>query len=440
MHHAEAMLLLIGGLVVLLAIAAPVGIAFLAVNLVGAVLLLGREAGLQQLARNFVFSTSNFALTPIPLFIAMGEVLFHTGVAFKAIYAAEQMIQRVPGRLAVVAVVAGTIFSAISGSTVATTALLGSLLLPQMLERGYEPKTAIGPILAIGGVDMLIPPSALTVLFGSLANISISDLLIGTTAPGLLMSLVFVGYIIVRATFNPKLCPIAEEEGAPRGGWARFTPFIVNVLPLIMIFVVVVGSMVAGIATPTESAALGAAATIATCAMYRSLSFRVLIQALQGTAAISGAVLFIIACAMTFSQILAFSGATSAAIEFILGTNLSATVVLLLMLLIVLVLGKFVEPASLMLITLPFYMPLVRTLRIEPIWFGVLYLICTQFGLLTPPFGMLLFTLKSVAPPEITYGQVVVAALPYLALMSFVLLVVWFWPPVVTWLPALTKG
>src|SRR5262245_49339788 len=222
MSYLDAIALLIGGLVVLLGIAVPVGIAFLAVNIVGAMVFLGGDAGLQQLARSFVFSVSNFALTPIPLFIAMGEVLFHTGVAFKAIYAVEQMIQRVPGRLAVVAVVAGTIFSAISGSTVATTALLGSLLLPQMLERGYEPKTAMGPILAIGGVDMLIPPSALTVLFGSLASISISDLLIGTTAPGLLMSLVFIGYIIVRATLNPKLCPIAVEKSSPLRGWARF--------------------------------------------------------------------------------------------------------------------------------------------------------------------------------------------------------------------------
>ncbi len=227
MHFAEALLLLIGGLAVLLTIAAPVGIAFLAICLVGAIVFLGGEPGLQQLARNFVFSVSNFALTPIPLFIVMGEVLFHSGVAFKAIDAVEKMIRRVPGRLPVVVIVAGTIFSAISGSSVATTALLGSLLLPQMLKRGYEAKTAMGPILAIGGVDLLIPPSGLTVLFGSLASISISDLLIGTIAPGLLMSAIFVGYIILRATLNPSLCP-ANDEGAPLRGWARFRPFFVN--------------------------------------------------------------------------------------------------------------------------------------------------------------------------------------------------------------------
>src|SRR5207237_2036619 len=165
----------------------------------------------------------------------MGEVLFHTGVAMKAIDAIDRLVWRAPGAASVGAVVAGTIFSAISGSTIATTALLGSLLLPQMLKRGYHPNMAMGPILAIGGVDMLIPPSALTVLFGSLASISISDLLLATIAPGLLMSAVFVGYIVLRAIWNPAFCPVDRDE-APLRGWARIRPFVVNVLPLIAIF------------------------------------------------------------------------------------------------------------------------------------------------------------------------------------------------------------
>ena len=161
--------LLFGALTVLFAIALPAAFAFLGINIVGAWVWLGKDAGLIQLVRNGVASISSFSLTPIPFFILMGEVLFHTGVAMKAIDAIDRLIWRVPGRLSVVAVVAGTVFSAISGSTIATTALLGSLLLPQMLARGYHPSMAMGPIMAIGGVDMLIPPSALTVLLGSRA-------------------------------------------------------------------------------------------------------------------------------------------------------------------------------------------------------------------------------------------------------------------------------
>jgi tripartite ATP-independent transporter DctM subunit len=434
-HYSDALLLLLGGSSLLLVLSAPVGLAFLAINMIGGLIFLGGEPGLQQLARNIVVSVTNFSLTPIPLFIAMGEVLFHTGVAFKAIEAVERLIQRVPGRLAVVAIVAGTIFSAISGSTIATTALLGSLLLPEMLKRGYEPKTAMGPIIAIGGVDMLIPPSALAVLFGSLAGISISELLVATVPPGVVMSAIFVGYIVVRAKLNPHLTPV--DDIVKVRGWARIVPFFINVVPLISIFGVVIGSMVGGVATPTESAALGAAATILVCAAYRSLSLKSLVLSLKGTVAITGAILFIIAGATTFAQILAFSGATSGALEWVLGYKLPTYVIVIGMMVILLILGFFIDQVSMMLITLPFFMPLVKSLGIDPIWFGVMFLICMQVGLLTPPFGLLLFTMKGVAPPEISFNQVAGSAWPYLVLMAVVMVLVFAWPPFVTWLPTL---
>src|ERR671931_1126343 len=213
MNWIEGSILLFGGLVVLMGIGLPVAFAFLAINILGAAIFLGGEAGLTQLARNAVQSITSFALTPIPFFVLMGEVLFHSGVALKAIDAFALLIRRVPGRLSVIAIVAGTVFSAISGSTIATTALLGSLMLPTMLDRGYHPRMAMGPIMGIGGVDMLIPPSALTVLLGSLAGISISGLLIGGIVPGLILSVLFVGYIILRATLDPSLAP--EEKLAP---------------------------------------------------------------------------------------------------------------------------------------------------------------------------------------------------------------------------------
>src|SRR5574339_1325851 len=176
--------LMLGGSTVLLFLGLPVAFSFLVINLIGALLFLGGDAGLAQLARNSVSSVAAFSLTPIPLFILMGEILFHSGLAVQVIEGIERLIRRLPGRLAVVAVVAGTVFSAISGSTIATTAMLGSLMLPVMLARGYHPTMATGPLMAIGAVDMLIPPSALTVLLGSLANISISKLLIGGVMPG----------------------------------------------------------------------------------------------------------------------------------------------------------------------------------------------------------------------------------------------------------------
>jgi len=429
----QSLLMLFGLLSVLLLVGLPAGFAFLAINLVGAVVYLGGEAGLMQVVRNGVASLTNFSLTPIPFFILMGEVLFHTGLAMKAIDAFDRAIRGVPGRLAVVAIVAGTVFSAISGSTVATTALLGGLLLPQMLKRGYHPRLAMGPIMAIGGVDMLVPPSALTVLLGSLASISISGLLVAGVVPGLLMAVMFIGWIVFTAKRRPEWAPVAERESVE--GWERWRPLVVHVTPLVMIFLLVIVAMSAGWATPTESAALGALATILVCLLYRSLTWAALVKALMGTTAISGVILFIILGATTFSQILSFSGATNGLVSMIQGSGLPGWAVLAGMIAILLLLGCFVDQVSMMLITLPFFMPLVLHFGWDPLWFGVIYLICMQLGLLTPPFGMLLFTMRSVAPKEIPTREIFAAVTPYVVMGVLMIGLVLAVPQVATGLP-----
>jgi tripartite ATP-independent transporter DctM subunit len=428
-------LLLLGGSTGLLFAGVPVAFSFLAVNLVGAALFLGGAAGLEQIVRNSVVAVANFSLTPIPLFVLMGEVLFHTGLALAVIEGIERLIRQVPGRLAVVAVVAGTVFSAISGSTIATTAMLGSLMLPVMLARGYHPAMATGPIMAIGAVDMLIPPSALTVLLGSLSGISISKLLIGGVVPGLILSVAFVGYIVARVLLDPKLAPATAIE--PRTGWAKYRLLVLYVLPLISIFIVVIGAMSGGIATPTESAALGAIATIALAAAYRALSLSALIAALRGTVGISAMILFIILGATTFSQILSFSGATEGIVSAVFSRGLSPAAILAGMLLLLIFLGLFVDQVSMMLITLPVFMPILQRLEVDLIWFGILYLICMQVGLLLPPHGLLLMTMKGVAPPQVTMAHIFRAVVPYIVMSLLLLLLLIAFPGVATWLPTL---
>src|SRR6201995_1854597 len=430
-----AALLLLGGSTVLLFIGMPVAFSFIAINLLGAQLFLGGDIGLAQLVRNSGAAVVNFSLTPIPLFILMGEVLFHTGLAVKVIDGIERLIAQVPGRLAVVAVVAGTVFSAISGSTIATTAMLGSLMLPVMLARGYNPAMATGPIMAIGAVDMLIPPSALTVLLGSLSGISISKLLIGGVVPGLILSVAFVGYIVTRVLINPKLAPATPIE--ERHGWAKYELLVLYVIPLISIFVVVVGAMSGGIATPTESAALGALATIGLAAAYRVLTPQALMAALRGTVSISAMILFIILGATTFSQILSFSGATEGIVAAIFSQGLSPSAILAGMLLLLIFLGIFVDQVSMMLITLPVFMPIVQRMQIDLVWFGVLYLICMHLGLLLPPHGLLLMTMRGVAPPAVTMAHIFRAVVPYIAMSLVLLVLIIIFPAIATWLPAL---
>lgn len=435
MSWQSAAWLLLGGSTALMFLGLPVGFAFLAINLLGAAIFLGGDAGMMQLARNSVQSVTSFALTPIPLFILMGEVLFHTGLAVKVIDGVERLIREVPGRLAVIAVVAGTVFSAISGSTIATTAMLGSLLLPVMLARGYHPTIATGPIMAIGAVDMLIPPSALTVLLGSLSGISISKLLVGGIVPGLILSVIFVVYIVLRVRMEPALAPkTAFEE---HRGWQRFRPFLQYVVPLVSIFVVVVGAMIAGWATPTECAALGAFATMLLALLYRSLNLKNLLQALRGTAGISGMILFIIVGATTFSQILSFSGASNGLAQMITGLGLPPMAVIAGMMLLLIFLGVFVEQVSMMMITLPIFMPIVQSMGVDLVWFGVMFLICMQLGLLLPPHGLLLMTMKGVAPPQVTMLHIFQAVAPFVLISIVVLALVFFVPAIATWLPGL---
>jgi tripartite ATP-independent transporter DctM subunit len=429
--------LLLGGSTVLLFLGLPVAFSFLVINVVGANVILGGEAGIAQMVRNCVGSVASFSLTPIPLFILMGEVLFHTGLAVKVIDGIERLIRAVPGRLAVVAVVAGTIFSAISGSTIATTAMLGSLMVPLMLKRGYHPTMATGPIMAIGAVDMLIPPSALTVLLGSLSGISITKLLIGGIVPGLILSVAFVFYIVFRVTLQPVLAP--KSEFVEYHGWQKLQPLIKYVLPLVSIFVVVVGAMTGGFATPTESAALGAMATVLLAMAYRALTLQRLLDSLKGTVAISGMILFIIIGATTFAQILSFSGVSNGVVQAITGQNLSPTAIVVGMLAILIFLGIFVDQVSMMLITLPIFMPLVQQLGIDPVWFGIMFLICMQLGLLLPPHGLLLMTMRGVAPPQVTMMHIFQAVAPYLVLSIAVLALVFMVPATATWLPNVLK-
>lgn len=436
MEWQAALALMLGSLFVLMLIGVPVAFAFLGVNLIGAWVFLGGEAGLGQLVRNSVGSISSFSLTPIPLFVLMGEVLFHTGLAYRAIEAIERLISRVPGRLSLVSVLGGTTFATLSGSTIANTAMMGGTLLPEMLRRGYHPTLAMGPIMAVGGIAMLIPPSALAVMLGSLAGISIAQLLIGGILPGLVMSIGFLGYVVLRCRADPSLAP-ADENAAQYQGWARWWPFMRDVVPLLGIFVAVVGSMLAGWASPTESAAIGALAAVIATMAYRVLTLHALYKALMETARISVIILFVLVASTTFSQLLSFSGATSGLLGLIAELEVSPLMLVVGMLLLLLVLGCVIDQVSMMMITLPFFMPLATAAGIDPVWLGVMMLIAMEMGLLTPPFGLLLMVMQSVAPSSIRLPQIYAAAVPFLAIELVVLALILFVPWLAVGLPRL---
>ncbi len=426
---------LIGGLVVFMLLGMPVVFAFFTVNLIGAWFVMGGENGVLQLIRNAVDSIQSFALLPIPLFIFMGEIMFHTGVAARAIDAVDRLIARVPGRLSLVAIVGGTIFSSLSGSTIANTAMLGSTLLPEMYKRGYSPSISIGPIVATGGIAMLIPPSALAVLLGSIALIPIAELLVASIIPAIILAGMFFAYVVIRCALNPEIAPVYDVADMTMR--ERLMPFVKYVLPLMSIFIVVVGSIIGGIATPTESAALGAVATLVVAIAYRRLTRSNLLVSITQTLRFTVMTLFIICGSITFSQILSFSEATASLSELVTQSGATPMMILLGMLLILMFLGCFMDQVSMMMITVPIFMPMAELLGFNIIWFGVLMLMILEISLATPPFGLLLFVAKGAAPDDTTIQEIIVSVAPFIAMALIVVAMLIYWPEITLVLPNL---
>lgn len=434
----QMLLLLFGTLTVLLALGVPIFLAFLIVNLAGFMVLMGPEAGPRVLSLSIWDSIAKFTLVPVPLFILMGELMYHSGMAIRAIDALNYWLGRVPGRLSLLAIGSGTLLAALTGSAMGSTAMLGSTLLPEMRKRGYSKAMSLGPILGAGCLAMMIPPSALAVLLGSIGQISIGALLVASIPAGLLIAFLYGTYIVGRAWLQPHLAPVYDQGPVPVGFKVR--SLVRDVLPMGLIVFLVSGFIILGIATPTESGALGAAGTALLALAYRSLSWAVVKKALAATTSITVMSLMILVASTGYSQILAFSGATSELVQGALQLDVPPIVLLLLMQLVLILLGLFVDEVSMMLLTLPLFMPIVLALGWDPVWFGVIMLINLETSLMSPPFGLVNFVMKGVAPPDVSMTDIWLAGLPYMLLGLLAMAIVVAYPPLVTTLPSLMAG
>ncbi len=424
------------GLIILLISGFPIAFAFLFMDLLAILIFMG-PAGLKQITLQIFSSLSTFTLAPIPLFILMGELMFHSGIANNTIDVIDKWLGRLPGRLSLLAALGGTLFSALSGSTLANTAMLGTVLLPEMKRRGYKTSMAVGPIVGVGGVAMLIPPSALAVVLASIGHISVGKILIGGVIPGLLLGSLYALYIIIRCWLNPSLAPVYDFE---RTSFAeRIIAFFRYVLPLGFIIFMVLGLMLLGLATPTEAAASGVVATFLVTIFYGRMNWNMLKASLIGTLEIAVMVFMIIAASKTFSSIMAYTGATRGLLSLIQELDLSPLVILLCMQLAVFAMGAFMETISIMMICLPIFMPIVKLLGFDPVWFGIIMLINFEMGLSTPPFGMILFVMKGVAPPDIDIKDICWAALPFILCDMVAMAMIIAWPQLVLWLPNLIR-
>ena len=458
------LLALFGSTLFLMFAGLPVGIAFIAVNTVAAFFIFGRfgdfdtrvESAIGQHVDNAFGNMAIFAIVPIPMFLLMGELFFHTGLAGRMFNAVEKLMGRVPARLSYVTVAGGTAFATLSGSSMGSTALLGTLMVPEMSKRGYKKGMSIGPILGTGGLAMLIPPSALAVLLGTLAELDIGRLLVAGVVPGLLLAVFYAILIFVRATLDPEAAPFYEPETVPVS--QRVLVFLLDVLPMVSIIVFVIALIMGGVATPSEAAAFGCVGVIALAVGYlfaaplirgdvrAAVAFGPLFavamgKSLWGAARVTVIALMILLGSSLFSNVLAASGSSAALIEWVSSFDVSPYVMLLMMFGILLLLGMFMDQLAMMLLTVPIFFPIVLGLDfglgtdMKLIWFGVIMLLAMEISFTTPPFGLLLFVMQGVAPPGTRFGEICVAALPFMGCALLLTVLIVAFPGLAVWLP-----
>ncbi len=429
-----ALAFLLGMVVILMVAGMPIALTFLGANIIGAWFFMGGNSGVIQILSNGFGSLSSFSLVPIPLFLLMGELFFRTGLGMRMFNAIDMLLGKVPGRLSYVTVIGGTGFATVSGSSMGSTALLGSVLVPEMVRRGYKKHMAIGPILGTGGLAIIIPPSALSVLLATLAKIDVGALLVAGIIPGLLLAVLYLITVWIQTRIDPSAAPSYDVPAVP---WStKLRVLLTDVVPMVAVMAFLVAMLLMGWATPSESAAFGALAVIVLGLIYRCLSWEAWRLSVMGSLKVTLMAFLIVFGSATFSQLLAFSGASSGLIQWSTSFDLSPIYMLLAIFMVLLVLGTFMEQISIMMLTVPFFFPLAQSLGFDLIWFGIVVLLALEISFSTPPLGLLLFVMKGVAPAGTTMREIYLAAIPYILCSMFLVALLIVFPALATWLPS----
>ena len=434
MEWFEALAVLLGVILVLMAIGMPVALAFLAANILGAWIFMGGERGVAQLLNNGFGSLTKYALMPIPLFLLMGEIFFYTGLGGRMFNAIDKLLGKLPGRLSYVTVLGGTAFSTLSGSSMGSTALLGSLMVPEMSRRGYKSYMSIGPILGTGGLAIIIPPSALAVLLATLAQIDVAALLLAGVIPGLILAGFYIATIWLQTKIDPSAAPAYD---VPTMSVAeKIILLFREVVPMVGIMVVIIIMMIEGFVTPSEAAAFGALGVLLLAVIFRCLTLEALRKSITGALRVTLMAYLIVFGSATFSQLLAFSGASRGLVNWATSFDLAPLAMLMIMFAVLLLLGMFMEQISIMLLTVPIFFPLAQSLGFDLVWFALIMLLSLEISFTTPPFGLLLFVMKGVAPPGTTMREIYTSAFPFIGCSLVLVALLIAFPNLALWLPS----
>ncbi len=424
-------------LLILLLLGIPLFVCFLILNITGVLVLFG-PAGFGLFANSIYSSATLGALTAVPLFIAMGEILFRSGAMEVLFDSLDRLVGKIRGRQYVVSLLLSAVLGALSGAAMAVAGLLGRSLLPSMRKRGYDTQLSAGTLLAGATLDPIIPPSVLAIVIATTADVSTGKMLIAGIVPGLLLTAMFIVYVMIRVYINPALAPDVAKDVVGRSSDSVIVA-LVRMVPSVFVFFMVMGLIMLGIATPTEAAATGVLGALMLAALYGKLSWRMVVEATTSAATIASLLLIIMCAAVMFSQLLTVTGAARALAQFVSELSLPSAIMLTAMLVVPWILFMFLDQVALMLVLIPIYQPIIKLYGFDDIWFWTLFLVVAAAGGLTPPFGYTLFALKSAAP-DVPMKTIFRASWPFEWIIVLGILIMAIFPQVITALPQMMSG
>lgn len=374
---------------------------------------------------------NSFALVAVPLFIFMAEMILVSGAAKDAFEALDKWLSALPAGLAIASQVACALFAAVCGASTATTAVIGGMAVPEMVDRGYNKRLATGSIAAGGALGVLIPPSILLIIYGIIAEQSIGQLFIGGIIPGIILMILRVAYFIGRVAIDPMMAPREKKVT-----WEDRFRCLWKILPLLVLAIFMFGALYSGIATPTEVAGVGCFASLLIAASYRRLTWGLVKDAFEKTARTTCFVIWILVAAASFGYVLSFLNVPQKLVGWALSLEVSPYIILIAVNLLLFVLGCIMDPAAIIMVTVPMLAPLMQALGFDLIWFGVMFVVNMELAEITPPLGLNLYIMKAVAPPGITLNDIIIGSIPFMILDVVGLIFVIIWPQLILWLPS----
>ena len=433
MNDIAVMLLLVGALFAILASGVWIGLTLTGVAWIGMQLFTSRPAG-DAMAVTIWGSSSSWTLTALPLFVWMGEILFRTRLSSDMFRGLAPWMQALPGRLLHVNVVGCAIFAAVSGSSAATCATIGKMSLPELARRGYPDGISVGSLAGAGTLGLLIPPSIIMIVYGVAAEVSIAQLFIAGVLPGILLGLLFSGWIAFWALRNPQLVPPADARLSLRGKLAEAR----HLIPVVLLIAAVLGSIYSGIATATEAAAVGVLGALVISGVQGTLNWATFRDSLLGGTRLYCMIALILAGAAFLTLSMGYIGLPRHLAEWIGGLGLEQWQLLLALMLFFILLGCFLDGISMVVLTMGVVMPTVIAAGIDPIWFGIFVVLVVEMAQITPPVGFNLFVLQGMTGRDI--GWIAKVTLPFFFLMIGAVLLIWLFPGIVTFLPQQMRG